>query len=141
MRAPSASELMHVWERGLTHSPVDHALAILEPPHPDSDRHDIGQSDAGTTDQAYSEQHQPEVRAVAEATDQIPHTEGQASGESKTLWTPGVQLATGEHHHEREAGQADGEHDLGPRIAPSGVLQTRGEYRPGVDRTQTELDE
>lgn len=50
MRAPSASELMHVWEHGLTHTPVEHALTILEAACPDMSREDIAKLSIGERD-------------------------------------------------------------------------------------------
>ena len=50
MRAPSASELMHVWERGLTRTPVDRSLAILEVACPDMLKEDIAKLSIGERD-------------------------------------------------------------------------------------------
>lgn len=50
MRAPSASELMHVWERGLTYTPIDRTLAILEAACPDMSREDIAKLSIGERD-------------------------------------------------------------------------------------------
>lgn len=50
MRAPSASELMHAWERGLTHTPVEHALVVLEAACPDMSREDIAKLSIGERD-------------------------------------------------------------------------------------------
>ena len=56
-------------------------------------------------------------------------------------WTPALKPATGENHHHREAGEGNGEDDLGLDLRPAGVAQVRGEHRPGVDRSKTNLDE
>lgn len=50
MRVPSASELMHVWERGLTQPPIERALAILQFACPDMSRDDIAALSIGERD-------------------------------------------------------------------------------------------
>src|SRR3990170_1244074 len=50
-------------------------------------------------------------------------------------------LRSGEHHDQGKCRQTHREHDLGLDLAPSRVLEGRGEHRPRVDGAETELDE
>ena len=124
----------------------DHSLLVGEPFDPHGDGHDVGQPDPGSTDDADAHELWPEGSAQ-QAPQDVTHAQDDAAGHGDYP-RAGLGLpAPGKEHDEGECRQSRREDPLclACRETVTAVsitsLERGGEYAPGVDGAEAQLDQ